>query len=60
MQEQSIRQGYTIRVSDSFGDVPDAARFETAFRRWLVGEIRRGELTIGQAVERFGFNPKNG
>lgn len=60
MQEQSIRPGYTIRVSDSFGDVGDAHRFEIAFRRWLVGEIRRGELTIRQAVERFGFNPKNG
>jgi transposase-like protein len=60
MKDQATRPGYTIRVSDSFGDVPEAYRFEAAFRRWLVGEIRRGELTVSQAVERFGFNPKNG
>jgi transposase-like protein len=60
MEEQATRPGYTLRVSDSFGNVPDAHRFEVAFRRWLVGEIRRGELTIRQAIERFGFNPKSG
>ncbi len=60
MEEHATRPGYTIRVSDSFVDVAEAHRFETAFRRWLAGEIRRGELTIRQAVERFGFNPKNG
>lgn len=57
MQEQTPRPGYTIRVSDSFADQPEAHRFETAFRRWLVGAIRRGELTLSQAIERFGFNP---
>lgn len=60
MQDQVIRPGYTIRVSDSFSDVPEAHRFETAFRRWLVGEIRCGNLTVGQAIEQFKFNPLNG
>jgi hypothetical protein len=60
MKKQTTRPGYTIRLSDSFGQVPEAHRFETAFRRWLVGEITGGRLTIGQAIERFNMNPGNG
>lgn len=60
MQEQRPRPGYTIRVSDSFGEVAEAHHYEAAFRRWLVGELRSGVLTIGQAIERFGLNPSNG
>ncbi len=60
MQEQKTKPGYTIRLSDSFGQVGEAQQFETAFRRWLVGEIRCGELTASQAIERFGLSPASG
>jgi hypothetical protein len=61
MKKQATRPAYTIRVSDSFGQVPEAHRFETAFRRWLVGEIKSGRLTIRQAIEQFNINPsRNG
>lgn len=60
MQEQKPQSGYSIRISEGFSEVAGAGQYEVSFRRWLVGELRSGNLTIGQAIERFKLNPLNG
>ena len=51
---------YTILVSDSFEQTEEKYNYEVPFRRWLVREIEEHRMTVGQAIERFNFNPQNG
>lgn len=59
MEEQHKPKDYTFLVSDSYGNKNEKGTYEIAFRRWLVRELDAGRITIGDAIERFNFNPKN-
>ena len=59
MQNQKSTKEYTILVSDSFGNNKEKGTYELAFRRWLVRELDEGRLTVGDAIERFNFNPSS-
>ena len=59
MQKQKKPNDYTVLVSDSFGNGKEKGTFEIAFRRWLVRELDAGRITVGDAIERFNFNPAN-
>ena len=59
MEAKKESTNYTILVSDSFGNEAEKGTFEVPFRRWLVRELDAGRLTVGDAVERFNFNPAN-
>lgn len=37
----------------------EKGEFSLAHRRWLVGEIESGRMTVAMAIERFDFNSKN-
>lgn len=60
MQKQKKPNDYTVLVSDSFGNGKEKGTFEIAFRRWLVRELDAGRITVGDAIERFSFNPGSG
>jgi len=53
-------KSYTILVSDSFESTDEKCSYELPFRRWLVRELVEERMTVGDAIERFHFNPKNG
>ena len=57
MQKQKSSKEYTVLVSDSYGNNKEKGSFEVAFRRWLVVELDAGRITVGDAIERFNFNP---
>ena len=59
MEKQKKPKDYTVFVSDSFGNSNEKGTFEIAFRRWLVRELDAGRITVGDAIERFNFNPVN-
>jgi hypothetical protein len=59
MEKQQKPKDYTLLVSDSYGNKNEKGTFEIAFRRWLVRELDAGRITVGEAIERFNFNPKN-
>lgn len=59
MQKQKSSKDYTVLVSDSYGNAKEKGTFEVAFRRWLVRELDAGRVTVGEAIERFNFNPTN-
>lgn len=59
MEEQPKPNEYTILVSDSYGNTNEKGTYEIAFRRWLVRELDAARITVGDAIERFNFNPKN-
>lgn len=59
MQEKDENKNYTVLVSASFADEKKKQNYEVAFRRWLVRELDAGRITIGDAIERFNFNPQN-
>jgi hypothetical protein len=59
MQKQKKPNDYTVLVSDSFGNSKEKGTFEIAFRRWLVRELDAGRITVGDAIERFNFNPSS-
>lgn len=54
------KSGYTVLVSDSYGNTKEKGTYEIAFRRWLVGELDSGRMSVGDAMERFNFNPASG
>ena len=60
MKEKKEENPHTILVSDGFERTDEKFNYEISFRRWLVSEIENRRLTIGEAVERFNFNPLNG
>ena len=60
MQNQETMKEHTILVSDSFGNSKEKGTYEVAFRRWLIRELDAQRITVGEAVERFNFNPANG
>ncbi|MBM3435878.1 MAG: hypothetical protein FJY07_06655 [Bacteroidetes bacterium] len=37
----------------------EKGEFSLAHRRWLVGEIESGRMTVGMAIERFDFKSKD-
>jgi transposase len=51
---------YTTSVSESFEKTDENFSYEVVFRRWLVGEIEAGRMSVSEAVKRFGFNPESG
>ena len=51
---------YTIKVSDSFERTDEKCDYEMSFRRWLVGEIEEGRMSVSEAIKQFNFNPQNG
>lgn len=59
MEEQQKPKDYTFLVSDSYGNKNEKGTYEIAFRRWLIRELDAGRITVGDAIERFNFNPKN-
>jgi hypothetical protein len=59
MKEQHSSKKHTVLVSDSYGNSNEKGTYEIAFRRWLVRELDEGRLTVGDAIERFNFNPVN-
>lgn len=59
MEEQQKPKDYTFLVSDSYGNKNEKGTYEIAFRRWLVRELDAGRITVGDAIERFNFNPKS-
>src|SRR5512141_70940 len=59
MEKQQKPKDYTLLVSDSYGNKNEKGTYEIAFRRWLVRELDAGRITVGEAIERFNFNPKN-
>ena len=59
MQEEK-QSGYTVLVSDSYGNTKEKGTYEIAFRRWLVGELESGRMSVGAALERFNFSPVTG
>src|SRR3954468_3408287 len=60
MQVKNEDKNYTVYVSESFADEKKKHSYEVAFRRWLVKELDAGRITVGDAIERFNFNPRNG
>jgi hypothetical protein len=60
MKKQETSKDYTVLVSDSYGNEKEKGTYEIAFRRWLVRELDAGRLTVGDAIERFNFNPSTG
>ena len=60
MQEKNEDKNYTVLVSESFADEKKKQHYEVAFRRWLVRELDAGRITVGDTIERFNFNPRNG
>jgi hypothetical protein len=54
------KKNHTIKVSDSFAKTDENHSYETAFRRWLVREIKEQRITIKDAIQQFNFNPKSG
>jgi hypothetical protein len=59
MEKDQKTDRHTLLVSDSYGNTSEKGTYEIAFRRWLVRELDAGRLTIGEAIERFHFNPCN-
>ena len=59
MQKQKGSKEYTVLVSDSYGNDKEKGTYEVAFRRWLARELDAGRITVGEAIERFNFNPSN-
>ena len=59
MEKQQKSKEYTVLVSDSYGNKSEKGTFEIAFRRWLVRELDAGRISVGEAIERFNFNPKS-
>ena len=59
MQKQKKPNDYTVLISDNFGNSKEKGTFEIAFRRWLVRELDAGRITVGDAIERFNFNPSS-
>lgn len=57
MKKKENLEAYTILVSDSYGNDKEKGTYEVAFRRWLVRELDAGRITVGEAIERFNFNP---
>ena len=60
MRKEKLSADYTNLVSDSFDRTDEKCRYELPFRRWLVREIEDRRMSVGEAVERFNFHPKNG
>jgi hypothetical protein len=60
MQKQKSFKEYTVLVSDSYGNDKEKGTYEVAFRKWLVRELDGGRITVGDAIERFNFNPASG
>ena len=59
MEEQQKPKEYTVLVSDSYDGASEKVTYENTFRRWLVRELDAGRITVGDAIERFNFNPKS-
>lgn len=59
MQDKNEDRQYTFLISESFADEKKKETYEAAFRRWLVRELDAGRMTVGDAIERFNFNPRN-
>src|SRR3954454_6703185 len=59
MQVKNEDKNYTVLVSEGFADEKKKYSYEVAFRRWLVKELDAGRITVGDAIERFNFNPRN-
>ena len=60
MEQEVQEKNYTIYVSDSFTRTDENHRYEPAFRRWLVREIKCGNMNAAEAIKRFGFSPTTG
>ncbi len=60
MRAEKESTNFTVLVSESFTDKNKEQTYEVSFRRWLVRELDAGRITVGDAIERFNFNPRNG
>src|SRR5438093_12749670 len=60
MEAKKRARKHTVLVSDSYGNEAEKGTYEVAFRRWLVRELDAGRMTVGDAIERFNFNPLSG
>ena len=60
MEKQKDSKGYTVLISDSYGNKNAKGTYEVAFRRWLVRELDAGRIRASEAIKRFNFNPVTG
>ena len=58
--QSTKKKEYTVLLSDSIGPSKEKGSYEVAFRRWLVGELDSGRMSVGDALERFNINPASG
>jgi hypothetical protein len=42
-----------------YSNANEKGTYEIAFHRWLARKLDAGKITIGDAIERFNFDPKN-
>ena len=57
--EKSTTKGH-YQISDMEYVPGGQGKYEIAFRRWVVREIRVGRMTTGEVVQRFGFDKRKG
>lgn len=48
------------QISDQEFAEGQKGKYEIAFRRWIVREIQAGRMTVGEVIQRFGFEKKKG